>query len=191
MLWLDFIHTQLYAYYTKGPVDWHTHINIYLHQLLCAHLYYIEWIIKNLLSNVFSFQKLLTCQSHICWLDAHKTFLWNTNNTDGNGVNKQKTHTHAHTKHSEKDNTEKGWLYEKMWYPLFKNNPSYFTTPSLFMEKIWTPPLFENFKNSNPLYIGGTNYVDGWVFVYNLSGCGFESHCSHLKKIPCKNKAHM
>ena len=37
-------HTQ----HTEGPVDWHTHINIYLHQLLCAHnsyLYYIEWII--------------------------------------------------------------------------------------------------------------------------------------------------
>ena len=29
--------------------------------------------------------------------------LWNTNNTDRNGVNKQNTHTH--TKHSEKDNT--------------------------------------------------------------------------------------
>ena len=29
----------------------------------------------------------------------HKTkfFLWNTNNTDGNGVNKQNTHTHTHT----------------------------------------------------------------------------------------------
>ena len=37
-------HTQ----HTEGPVDWHTHINIYLHQLLCAHnsyLYYSEWII--------------------------------------------------------------------------------------------------------------------------------------------------
>ena len=36
--------------------------------------------------------------------------LWNTNNTEGNGVNKQNTHTHTHTqhtKHSERDNTEK------------------------------------------------------------------------------------
>ena len=23
--------------------------------------------------------------------------------------------------------------------------------------------------------------LNGWVFVYELSGCGFESHCSHLK----------
>ena len=33
-----------------------------------------------------------------------KFFLWNTNNTDRNGVNKQKTHT----KHLEKDNIRKG-----------------------------------------------------------------------------------
>ena len=26
-----------------------------------------------------------------------KFFLWNTNNTDGNGVNKQNTHTQTHT----------------------------------------------------------------------------------------------
>ena len=23
-------------------------------------------------------------------------------------------------------------------------------------------------------------WLNGWVFVYELSGCGFESHCSHL-----------
>ena len=23
-------------------------------------------------------------------------------------------------------------------------------------------------------------WLNGWVFVYKLSGCGFESHCSHL-----------
>ena len=23
--------------------------------------------------------------------------------------------------------------------------------------------------------------ISGWVFVYELSGCGFESCCSHLK----------
>ena len=31
--------------------------------------------------------------------------LWNTNNSDRNGVNKQETHTDIHTKHSEKGNT--------------------------------------------------------------------------------------
>ena len=25
-----------------------------------------------------------------------------------------------------------------------------------------------------------TFWLNGWVFVYELSGCGFESHCSHL-----------
>ena len=37
-------------------------------------------------------------------------FLWNTNYTDTNGANKQHIHTHihAHTKHSEKDNSGKG-----------------------------------------------------------------------------------
>ena len=36
-------HTQ----HTQGPVDWHTHMNIYLHHLLCAYsscLYYIKWL---------------------------------------------------------------------------------------------------------------------------------------------------
>ena len=43
---------------------------------------------------------------HICSLDAIRLifFLWNTNNTDRNGVNKQK----RFTKHFEKDNVGKG-----------------------------------------------------------------------------------
>ena len=61
-------HTQ----HTQEPVDWHNQINIYLHHLLCAHsgyLYYMKWIIrwyqKFTFYNVFSFQKLFTCKSHI------------------------------------------------------------------------------------------------------------------------------
>ena len=42
------------------------------------------------------------------------------------------------------------------WPSLFKNNAPYFTNPSIFMEKIWTPTFFENFENStlllSPLY---------------------------------------
>ena len=56
-----------------------------------------------------------------------KFFLWNTNNTDRNGVNKQNTHTHTHThtKHSEKDNTGKSY-YKNKWYPpIFKTNAGY------------------------------------------------------------------
>ena len=54
--WFDITHTK-HTQHTQGPVDWHTHINIYLHHLLCAHsshLYYIKWLmnIRNLLSAI-------------------------------------------------------------------------------------------------------------------------------------------
>ena len=42
-------HTQTHTRHTQGPVDWHTHINTYLHHLLCAYssyLYYTEWLNK-------------------------------------------------------------------------------------------------------------------------------------------------
>ena len=43
-------HTHTNTQHTKGPADWHTNTNIYLHQLLCTHssyLHYTEWIIQN------------------------------------------------------------------------------------------------------------------------------------------------
>ena len=42
-LYSDLIsHTQTHKHtqHTQGPVDWHTHINVYLHHLLCAHSSY-------------------------------------------------------------------------------------------------------------------------------------------------------
>ena len=82
--WLSITHTHIHTHkhthtqtrttqrHTQGPVDWHTCINIYLHHLLCAHsshLYCIEWIIhlykKFTFHNLFSSQKIFTCQSHI------------------------------------------------------------------------------------------------------------------------------
>ena len=45
VLWFDIKHT--HTKHTQRPVDWYTHINIYLHHLLCAHssyLYYIKWL---------------------------------------------------------------------------------------------------------------------------------------------------
>ena len=53
--------------HTQGPVHWHTHINIYLLHLLCAHGSYIltHWYQKFTFNNVISFQKLLTCKSYI------------------------------------------------------------------------------------------------------------------------------
>ena len=43
-------HTQTHKYtqHTQGLVHWHSHLNIYLNYLLCAHssyFYYIKWII--------------------------------------------------------------------------------------------------------------------------------------------------
>ena len=67
-----------------------------------------------------------------------KFFLWNTNNTDRNGVNKQNTHTqthtnthkhthtHTHTKHSEKDNTlERVTIKISDIPPIFKTTAGY------------------------------------------------------------------
>ena len=71
------IHTNKDAQHTQGPVGRHTHINIYLHHVLCAHssyLYHVKWIIlwcqKFTFHNVLYFQIFFTCKSHISWLDA-------------------------------------------------------------------------------------------------------------------------
>ena len=48
VLWFDIIQTHTHTQHTQEPVDWHTHINTYLHHLLRAHgsyLYCTEWII--------------------------------------------------------------------------------------------------------------------------------------------------
>ena len=103
-------HTQTHTHTqcTQGPVVWHTHINIYLHYL-CAHsslLYYIYWLskqftdIKNLLSTMSFLLKNSSLVKVIYLLiRCYKArfFLWDTNNTVTNGVNKQHTHTHTHT----------------------------------------------------------------------------------------------
>ena len=68
-------------------------------QLSLLHWMIIHWHQKFTFHNFFSFQRLFTCQSHIYWLT--RFFLWNANNNDRNGVNKQNTHTH--TKRSEKN----------------------------------------------------------------------------------------
>ena len=35
-------------------------------------------------------------------------------------------------------------------------------------------------RDSNPQSLSTTIWLNGWVFVYGLSDCGFESCCSHL-----------
>ena len=57
-------HTGKHTQHTQGPVDWHTHINIYLHHLLCAYSSYN-------LQQKFTFPKIFHLwKSYICWLDA-------------------------------------------------------------------------------------------------------------------------
>ena len=63
----DFVITHTNTYHTLGQLDWHTHMNIFLHHLLCAHssyLNYIKWLNEKF-TDVFSFQKLFTCKSHV------------------------------------------------------------------------------------------------------------------------------
>ena len=116
---LIWYHTQ--TQYTQGPADWHTHINVYLHHLLCAqksYFYHIKWLNKWLYKctiqwyqkftfhNVLSFQKVFTCKLFICWLNAM------TNNTARNGASKQNTHTH--NTHTHTYQTIKKWLINQL-----------------------------------------------------------------------------
>ena len=113
-------HTHKYTHAHTGHTEHsrvsrlHTHINIYLHQLLCAHssyLYCTEWIIywyQNLISTMSFLFKNYSLEKVIYLLiRSYKTrfFLWNTNNAVRNCANKQNTPTH--TKHSKKGNTGK------------------------------------------------------------------------------------
>ena len=72
VLWFNITHKD--TQHTQGSVDWHTHINIYLHHLLHAHSsyhYYTEWIIhwhqKFTFHNDFSFQTWFTCKIIHFW----------------------------------------------------------------------------------------------------------------------------
>ena len=59
----------------------------------------LYWMNDSLISKIYFlqclfFSKIFTCQSHLlirCY--KARIFLWSTNNTDRNGVNKQNTHT--------------------------------------------------------------------------------------------------
>ena len=70
------LHTQTHKHTEpiQGSGDWHTQINIYLPYLLFAHSSY-----------------------HCCICFKTRLFMWNKNNTDKNGVNKQDTNTQTHT----------------------------------------------------------------------------------------------
>ena len=57
----------------------------WINNLLISKIYFTES------QNVFGFQKVLTCKSHI---NKSKFFPWNTKNTDRYGAKISKTHTH-------------------------------------------------------------------------------------------------
>ena len=98
--------THLYNYILTPPVICSQQLPL-LHQMI---KWIIDWYQK------FTFIYLL--------IRCYKTrfFLWNTNNTDRNGVSKQNTHTHTHT-HTHTPNflrnvtLERVSYYENKWYP--------------------------------------------------------------------------
>ena len=58
----DFVIADRNTQHTQGEVDWHTHINMYLHNLLCAHssyLYYIKWLKNNYFPQCLFFSKMI------------------------------------------------------------------------------------------------------------------------------------
>ena len=179
-------HTNSQRQHMQGSLDWHTHVNIYLRHLLCAHssyLFYIEWIIqwyqKFTIHNVFSFHNVFTRKSDIRWYKA-RFFLWNTNNTDRNGVNKGNTYT----KHSEKDNTGKCYLVWISVIPYhFKNTSPYLSTPP-FSGKNLNPHFFRKFWKLKappfPFIKGGGSTMKQRFFQINLSvALWFELHDLH------------
>ena len=150
--------------HTQGPLDRHNLINLYLHHLLCAHssyIYYNEWIIHwyqkfTFFCKVFSFQKLFTCKSHVCWLDAIKLGSCETQIILIEMVETNSTHTH--NKHSHKDNTGKSY-YENKWYPSFLKQPPILPAlPFLWEKSTSVPSLFlKNLENSN-----SPGAAEGW-----------------------------
>ena len=150
--------------HTQGSVDWHTHINIYLHQMLCAcnsYLYYTTWLIEQFtFHSVFSFQKLFTSKSLLIRCYKTRFFQWNTNNTDRNGVNKQNTHTHT-------PNTQRKITLERVSSmkisdtPFFKATTPILPTPPFLWEKSEPSLFFWKFqKLTPPLFKGGGGGVN-------------------------------
>ena len=82
--------------------------------LMCSlQLSLLHWMNNSLISKI-DFRQCLFCSKIIHLQKLYllircykiRFFLWNTNNTDRNGANKQNKHTHK--QHSEKDNTGNG-----------------------------------------------------------------------------------
>ena len=82
-----------------------------------------------------------------------------SNNTDRNGANKKNTNIYTHSPNTQRKITiERVSWCENKWYPT-PPPPPYFTNPSLFMGKIWTPShfLWKFWKFKTPP-LGGFSY---------------------------------
>ena len=104
-------HTHKNTQHTQTNRLTHPYKYILTPSAMCSQqLSVLHWIIpsKIYFSMSFLFKKYSLVEVVYLFIRCHKTkfFLWKTNNTDKNGVNKQNRHTH--TKYLQKDNTEKG-----------------------------------------------------------------------------------
>ena len=124
---------------------------------LIAKIYFPQFFLfKN-----FSLVKVIYLLIRCC---KTRFFLWNTNNNDRNGVNKQNTYTF--TPNTQRKITLKRVSMKISDTPPFLNNSTYFTNPSIFLGKIWPPlPFLKKFWNLNPASpsalikgAGGGNY---------------------------------
>ena len=124
---------------------------------LIAKIYFPQFFLfKN-----FSLVKVIYLLIRCC---KTRFFLWNTNNNDRNGVNKQNTYTY--TPNTQRKITLKRVSMKISDTPPFLNNSTYFTNPSIFLGKIWHPlPFLKKFWNLNPASpsalikgAGGGNY---------------------------------
>ena len=132
--------------------------NIYLHHLLRAHssyLYEIKWLLSTMPS-LFKNYSIVKDIYHLIRCDKTRFLMWDTDNTDRNGVNNKTKHTHihthTHTPNSERKITQKGFVSMKISDTpcFFQNTPHLFYETSIFMGKIWNPPVFDNLENSFP-----------------------------------------
>ena len=104
----------------------HSYKYIFTPPVMCSQqLSLLYWKNNSLISKMYFWQCHFFFKSYslvkviYLLIRCYKTrfFLWNTDKTDRNGVNKQ----NSHTKHSEKDSTGKG--YRNKWYPPFFKQP--------------------------------------------------------------------
>ena len=123
----------------------------------------IQWYQNFTFHNIFSVQKSIHLKIIQLLIRCYKTrfFLWNTNNTDRNGVSKQHTHAHTHT-HNYSSITYFHTNMKVIPSPFFKKPPHLFYQPLRFYVKNPTPPstythththpFFENFERMGSIY---------------------------------------